>query len=111
VAQTPDWVEVQTVVQERLVQRFPVFARRPVQDGSAWYWEDDLDLHLAHHIHRARLTESASVDRLREYVAARRSRPFDRSRPLGRGPRQLGDEQPERTLHRRAQPLRKEHQR
>ena len=32
----PDWDKVDEVVQERLVDRYPVFHRRPVRDGSAW---------------------------------------------------------------------------
>ena len=80
--ETPDWDAVEAVVQERLVTRFPVFGRRPVESDSGWMWEDDPDFDLADHIHRVRLPDSDSVDPLQEFIAAQRSVPFDKSRPL-----------------------------
>lgn len=78
----PDWDAVQAVVQERLVDRFPVFHRRPVQDGSTWYWEDDPDFDLSRHLVRHSVTESGGLPELQQYVAGQRSIPFDKSRPL-----------------------------
>jgi hypothetical protein len=78
----PDWDEVEAVVQQRLVERFPVFARHPVQDGSTWYWEDDPDFDLSHHLVRCTVPDPGDVAALQAYVSAQRSIPFDKSRPL-----------------------------
>ncbi len=80
--EVPDWDAVEQVIQERLVTRFPVFARRPVQDGSGWVWEDDPDFDLRHHVQRVTLPDSDSLDELQSFVADQRSVPFDKTKPL-----------------------------
>ena len=80
--QVPDWDAVEAVVQERLVDRFPVFGRRPVQHGSTWFWEDDPDFSLAHHLLRHTLPDPGELADLQGYVSSQRSIPFDKSRPL-----------------------------
>ena len=79
---TPDWDAVEEVIQERLVTRFPVFGRRPVETDSGWMWEDDPDFDLAHHVQRVTLPDSDSVNTVQEFVASQRSVPFDKSKPL-----------------------------
>ncbi len=80
--QVPDWDAVEAVVQERLVDRFPVFGRRPVQDGSTWFWEDDPDFSLSHHVLRHTLADPGELSDLQTYVSSQRSIPIDKSRPL-----------------------------
>jgi len=77
-----DWDAVEAVVQERLVQRFPVFHRRPTQEGASWYWEDDPDFDLARHLVRHSVSQTGGLPELQQYVSAQRSVPFDKSRPL-----------------------------
>ncbi len=81
-AEVPDWDAVEAVVQERLVTRFPVFGRRPVETESGWMWEDDPTFDLTNHVHRVHLPDSDSIKATQDFVAAQRSVPFDKSRPL-----------------------------
>ena len=78
----PDWDKVDEVVQERLVDRYPVFHRRPVRDGSAWYWEDDPTFDLARQVSRVTLADPGTLAELQEFVAGQRSVPLDKDRPL-----------------------------
>lgn len=78
----PDWDAVETVVQQRLVDRFPVFSRRPERRGSSWWWVDDPDFDLHHHLTRVTLPGEGQLQQLQEFVAAQRSVAFDKSRPL-----------------------------
>jgi diacylglycerol O-acyltransferase len=80
--EVPDWDAVADVVRERLVERFPVFARVPVQREGRWYWEDDPAFDLAHHLVHWTLPHPGGVGDLQAYVAAQRSVPLDPSRPL-----------------------------
>jgi diacylglycerol O-acyltransferase / wax synthase len=81
-AEVPDWDKVESVVAERLVERFPVFSRRPVQRASGWVWEDDPAFDLADHVHRVTLPHPGTVRDLQAFVASQRSVPFDKSKPL-----------------------------
>lgn len=78
----PDWDAVEQVVQERLVDRFPVFSRRPERRGSSWWWVDDPSFDLRRHVRRVTLPDPGDVDQLQAFVAAQRSVPFDKSMPL-----------------------------
>lgn len=78
----PDWDAVEKVVQQRLVDRFPVFSRRPEGRGSSWWWVDDPDFDLHNHITRVTLPGQGHLEQLQEFVAGQRSVPFDKSRPL-----------------------------
>ena len=78
----PDWDAVDAVVQERLVDRYPVFRRRPVEDDGVWYWEDDPSFDLARHVTRVAPDEPDAPDDLAGFVASQRSVPLPRDRPL-----------------------------
>jgi diacylglycerol O-acyltransferase len=78
----PDWDAVGRVVQQRLVDRFPVFSRRPVQREGRWYWEDDPGFRLDDHLVHYTLPEPASVGDLQAYVAGQRGVPLDKTRAL-----------------------------
>jgi diacylglycerol O-acyltransferase len=80
--EVPDWDAVTEVVRERLVERFPVFGRRPVHAEGRWYWEDDPTFVLAHHLVRWTLPHPGGVGDLQAYVAAQRSVRLPQSRPL-----------------------------
>jgi diacylglycerol O-acyltransferase len=78
----PDWDAVDDVVQERLVDRYPVFHRRPIEDDGVWYWEDDPSFDLARHVRRIGPDEPGAPDDLAGFVASQRSVPLERDRPL-----------------------------
>ncbi len=78
----PDWAELVEVIRERVVDRFPVFRRRPVEVDGQWVWEDDPDFDLSRHLHRTKLPGGRDVTHLREYVSKRFSADFDRDHPL-----------------------------
>lgn len=78
----PDWDAVREVLQQRLVERFPVFHRRAVEVDGTWLWRDDEDFSIEHHIRRVTLPAPAGTEQARQYVSARISQPFDMQRPL-----------------------------
>ena len=78
----PDWDRVRAVVDERLIQRYPVFRRRPVHKDGAWYWEADPDFDLDRHVRLVHLPAPGGRAELQAFVASQRSVPMDKSRPL-----------------------------
>jgi WS/DGAT/MGAT family acyltransferase len=76
-----DPIALRKVLQERLVDRFPRFRQRVVEDHGVW-WEDAEDFDLEAHLHPVELPAPAGRAELEELVAGLLSRPLDRSRPL-----------------------------
>ncbi|MFI9450757.1 WS/DGAT domain-containing protein [Amycolatopsis sp. NPDC052450] len=76
----PDRLE--RVVADRLIGRYPVFTRRPVREGGAWYWEDDLKFSLDRHLTVSELPAPGTREVLQDLVAARRGRLLDPEHPL-----------------------------
>lgn len=80
-----DWAEVERVLQERLLDTYPVFRQRPVESPWPWVlpsWEDDPDFRLSHHVRRAKLRAPGDDVRLQAFLEKHVSEPLDRSRPL-----------------------------
>lgn len=80
-----DWNRFRTVVQERLVDTYPVFHQRPVEPTRPWdlpAWEDDPTFSLTRHLRHARLRRPGGDKQLRDFLQKRVSRPLDRSHPL-----------------------------
>lgn len=78
----PDWDKVDEVITERFIDRYPVLSRRPVRDGSHWYWEDYDAFDMDDHVHRVTLDEPGGVAELQTFVAAQRSIPMDKDKAL-----------------------------
>lgn len=72
--------DVRRVVQERVVERYPVFRRRAVARHGSWFWEDDPAFDLDRHLTRTRLTGDETD--LRDHISRRFSEPFDPTHPL-----------------------------
>ena len=73
------------VVQERVIDRYPVFSQRPVLSGGlirSGYWEDVPDFDLEDHIVVRDMPAPGDRAALERFVAEQRSVPLDRSRPL-----------------------------
>ena len=81
-AERPDWDAVEQVVRDRLIGRFPVFARRAAKVQGTWVWEDDPDFELDRHLRRVTLDEPGTLGQAQQHISTRFSQPFDRSRPL-----------------------------
>ncbi|MFN8192818.1 MAG: WS/DGAT domain-containing protein [Nocardioidaceae bacterium] len=77
----PAWDEVLALVQRAIVDKFPVFHRVPVDDGS-WFWEDDPHFDLTHHVRQTTLPAGTDVEGLRDYIGRRFSDPFEHGRPM-----------------------------
>ena len=80
--ETPDWDAVRANLQERVVDRFPVFRRRAVEIDGTWYWEDIEDFDVEGQIRRATLPAPGGRAEASAYVSERMSQPFDHSKPL-----------------------------
>jgi diacylglycerol O-acyltransferase / wax synthase len=72
---------LRAVLQQRLVDRFPRFRQRAVEDHGVW-WEDAKDFALEAHLHAVELPAPAGRTELEEYVAGQLSVPLDHDRPL-----------------------------
>lgn len=80
-----DWDRVRQVVQERLVDVYPVFHQRPVDPAHPWdlpAWEDDPDFSLRNHLHHATLRKPGGDAQLRAFLEKKARNPIDRSHPL-----------------------------
>lgn len=64
------------------VDRFPVFARKPVAAGNGWAWQDDPDFDLDRHIEHLQLDEPMTIRGLQEFLAEIRTAPLPKDRPL-----------------------------
>ncbi len=78
----PDWDAVRQVIAERLLARYPVFARRAVPTGEGWAWEVDPTFRLDDHVIEVTLPDPADVPTLQAFVAAQRSVALDKAKPL-----------------------------
>jgi WS/DGAT/MGAT family acyltransferase len=73
--------DLRKVLQERLVDRFPRFRQRAVEDHGVW-WEDAVDFDLEAHLHDVELPAPAGRAELEDFVSRTVSAPLDHSRPL-----------------------------
>jgi len=83
--ETIDWERLGPLIQRRLVDRYPLFAQRPVASfipfGTS-RWEDDPDFDLSQHLRRVTLPAHGDQEALQRYVESRMSIPFDHTHPL-----------------------------
>lgn len=82
-AEPPDWDAVRAVIQQRLVDLYPVFSQRPVNLDGGWHWQVDPEFSLDRHVHLVDF-EGADLAQLRAYVSAGFAEPLDSARPLWR---------------------------
>jgi diacylglycerol O-acyltransferase / wax synthase len=80
--ESPDWHAVEQVMQERLVERFPVFGRRAVEVDGTWTWEDVPGFVVTDQRRRVTLSGTGGVSEAQEYISSRLSDQFDPARPL-----------------------------
>lgn len=74
-----------SVVQRRIVDRFPVFHQRIAPDTPSWLppqWEDDPDFSIDDHLSMVRLADGAGEAELAAFVESRMHVPLDRAHPL-----------------------------
>jgi diacylglycerol O-acyltransferase len=80
-----DWARLTTVLEKRLLARYPVFRQRPVETFGGLgqqHWEDDPDFSLSNHLRRVTLPPPGDEACLQRYVEAQMRKPLDRSHPL-----------------------------
>ena len=81
---TPDERALRSLVQQRIVDRFPSFRARPVRTRRPWprvVWSDDPGCDVPSHVRTTALTGPLDVH-LDTFVADLMSRPLDPGRPL-----------------------------
>ena len=82
-AEPLDFAKVREVVQERLLDRYPVFRSRAVRDDDgSWWWEPDHDFDFDNHVALVSLKKPNDPRALQELVAAHRTEMLYRNRPL-----------------------------
>lgn len=72
---------LETVLTDRLLERFRRFRQRVVDDHGIW-WEDDADFDLSRHLHRLVLPDPGGRSELETLVASYLTVPLDHTRPL-----------------------------
>lgn len=78
-----DFDKVRAVVEERLIDRYPVFRSRAVKDDDGfWCWEPFADFDFDDHVTVVSLKKPSEPRSLQAVVAAHRTEMLDRSRPL-----------------------------
>lgn len=78
-----DFAKVRTVVEERLLNRYPVFRSKAVRDDDgSWWWEPDADFDFDNHVALISLNKPDDPRALQELVGAHRTEMLDRNRPL-----------------------------
>jgi diacylglycerol O-acyltransferase / wax synthase len=77
-----DWSKVRTLLQERLIARFPRFSQRVVETATGVWWEDDPDFDLELHLGHTVLAAPGDADQLAAYVSEIADHALPRDRPL-----------------------------
>lgn len=77
-----DWAALRTLISERVLDRFPRFRQRAVEDHGTYFWESVEDFDLEQHLHPVRLAPPAGREELQEFTSGLISWPLDRDRPL-----------------------------
>lgn len=80
-----DWDRFKSTVEQRILERFPVFGQRPVPSRLpmvAPHWEDVPDFDPEQHFVHARLPRPGHDRQLQAYLNRHLGRPLDRSRPM-----------------------------
>lgn len=78
-----NFTKVRAVVEERLIDRYPVFRSRAVRDDDgSWWWEEDADFDVDNHVSLVSLHNPDDPRALQELVAAHRTEELDRNHPL-----------------------------
>jgi diacylglycerol O-acyltransferase len=82
-AQPLDFAKVRAVVEERLLNRYPVFRSLAVKDeDGSWWWEIDENFNFDNHVALISLKKPDDPRALQEVVGAHRTEMLDRNRPL-----------------------------
>ena len=82
-AEPLDFARVRAVLEERLLERYPVFRSRAVRDDDGtWWWEPDPDFDVDNHVALISLNKPDDPRALQDLVAAHRTEMLDRNRPL-----------------------------
>ena len=80
-----DWERFLGVLQQRVIDNYPVFHQKPAPAHvplTAPHWEDDPDFALERHVHRVTLPAPGDDAALQDYVNSHISTPLERDRPL-----------------------------
>ena len=82
-AEPLDFDKVRAVVEERLINRYPVFRSRAVKDDDGfWCWEPFADFDFDDHVTVVNLKKPTDPRSLQAVVAAHRTEMLDRNLPL-----------------------------
>lgn len=79
--QIPDLEELRAAIMERMVRKYRRLSQIPIQIDGDWFWEDDVNFSIEHHVRRIVL-DDVSEESLREYVSGQFSEPLEFTQPL-----------------------------
>lgn len=82
-AEPLNFTKVRDVVEQRLINRYPVFRSKAVKDDDGvWWWEPDPDFDFDNHVSLVSLHNPDDPRALQDLVAAHRTEALDHNHPL-----------------------------
>lgn len=82
-AEPLDFDALRSVIEERLLDRYPVFRSRAVRDeDGSWWWEPDPDFNFDNHVSLVSLNKPGDPRSLQDLVAAHRTQMLNPDHPL-----------------------------
>lgn len=80
--EVPDWEALTRVIDEKMAGVYPVFRSVPKRRGRRWYWVEQADYDIEHHVTRSRLPEPGGQLEAEAHISARMSVPLPKGQPL-----------------------------
>jgi WS/DGAT/MGAT family acyltransferase len=77
-----DWDVVKSLLQERVIERFPTFSQLAVKHGTSVRWEDDENFDIGHHLRHVTLPAPGGRVELEEFMSRLLHHPLPVERPL-----------------------------
>lgn len=76
-----DAARLRDTLEARMLERFPRFRQRPVQDTTGWHWETDRRFSIDRHLRTAKLARRGGPAALQRLVGRLASKPLDPRHP------------------------------
>jgi WS/DGAT/MGAT family acyltransferase len=76
-----DAARLRDTLEARMLERFPRFRQRPVQDATGWHWETDRRFGIDRHLRTAKLARRGGPGALQRFVGRLAAKPLDPRHP------------------------------
>jgi WS/DGAT/MGAT family acyltransferase len=76
-----DAARLRDTLEARMLERFPRFRQRPVQDATGWHWETERRFQIDRHLRTAKLARRGGPGALQRFVGRLAAKPLDPRHP------------------------------